>query len=218
MYEPALQRLALPLTRYDGGIYVDQDSKALNPLSTVIPPMASAYTGRSWSFEFLAYEPRHPIINDGLVQMTNKIMEFVAALKENATKACHTAPANAKKACYEGSKACYGAHRCVISTTGPMAYQAGVGEATHRLGCTNCGRVFNAGECKHAGSSAMRRLRVCGDYPGFDPRDRPRITCNISWHLDCRNGGVKGLKCKDAHYSRVGPSPLNFYSTSPLTR
>ena len=69
-------------------IYADLDTKALNPLSTAIPPMASAYTGQSWSFEFLAYEPRHPIIKDGLLQMTSRVLGLVAALKENASKAC----------------------------------------------------------------------------------------------------------------------------------
>ena len=200
--------------KYSGGVYADLDTKALNPLSTAIPPMASAYTGQSWSFEFLAYEPRHPIIKDGLLQMTSRVLGFVAALKENASKACE--PKNATKLCYESSKACFGAHRCVVSTTGPLAYQSGVGDATHRLRCTNRRRTPNAGHCIQSNSSAMQRVHVCENSRGFDQRDRPRLTCNISWHLDCRNGGVKGLKCQGTHYSRVGPSPLNFYSTSPL--
>merc|ERR1719263_2613115 len=213
--------------KYEGGIYADLDSKALNPLSKVIPAKASAYTGQSFSFEFLAYEPRHPIIKDGLLQMTSKVLGLVAALQTNETKACHQAPQNVSfaKECYGRTKACYGAHRCVVSITGPMGYQAGVGDATHRLGCTNRGRLFMGGQCKYSNSSAMQRVHVCAN--SMLPReakvyDRPRLTCNVSWHLDCRNGGAKaqlelpGLKCQGTHYSRVGPSPLNFYSTSPL--
>lgn len=204
--------------KYEGGIYADLDSKALNPLSSAIPPMASAYTGVSWSFEFLAYEPRHPIIQDGLEQMTRRVLEYVEALKQNASKAClnMTGSDISQKTCYEKSHACFGAHRCVVSTTGPLAYQAGVGDATHRLQCTNRRRIFRNGECRKSTSSAMQRVHVCDNLPGFEPRDRPRLTCNLSWHLDCRNGGIKGLRCQGTHYSRVGPSPLNFYSTSPL--
>ena len=204
--------------KYEGGIYADLDSKALNPLSSAIPPMASAYTGVSWSFEFLAYEPRHPIIQDGLEQMTRRVLEYVEALKQNASKAClnMTGSDKSQKACYEKSHACFGAHRCVVSTTGPLAYQAGVGDATHRLQCTNRRRIFRNGECRKSTSSAMQRVHVCDNLPGFEPRDRPRLTCNLSWHLDCRNGGIKGLRCQGTHYSKVGPSPLNFYSTSPL--
>jgi len=213
--------------KYEGGIYADLDSKALNPLSSVIPPMASAYTGQSWSFEFLAYEPRHPIIQDGLEQMTRRVLGFVEALKEDASKACLNMTGSngirfniSQKTCYEKKGACFGAHRCVVSTTGPLAYQAGIGDATHRLECTNRRRVFKNGECKTSTSSAMRRVHVCDNLRGFEPRDRPRLTCNLSWHLDCRNGGIKGLKCQTSgqgtHYSRVGPSPLNFYSTTPL--
>ena len=32
--------------KYAGGIYADLDTKPLNPLRSVIPPKASAYTGR----------------------------------------------------------------------------------------------------------------------------------------------------------------------------
>ena len=64
----------------------------------------------------------------------------------------------------------------------------------------------------------MQRVHVCENSCGFNPRDRARLTCNVSWHLDCRNGGIQGLKCQGTHYSRVGPSPLNFYSTSPLLK
>ena len=205
--------------KYEGGIYTDLDSKALNPLSGTIPPMASAYTGQSWSFEFLAYEPRHPIIKDGLEQMTRKVLGLVEALKTNVTRACEHVKKSSnisQKMCYEKSKACFGAHRCVVSVTGPLGYQAGIGDATHRLECTNRHRTFRNGECSKSTSSAMQRVHVCENFPGFEPRDRPRLTCNLSWHLDCRNGRVKGLKCQGTHYSRVGPSPLNFYSTSPL--
>jgi mannosyltransferase OCH1-like enzyme len=121
--------------KYEGGVYADLDSKPLNPLSSVIPPMASAYTGQSWSFEFLAYEPRHPIIQDGLKQMTRRVLGYVEALKQDASKACLSVTGSnlSQKTCYEQSHACFGAHRCVVSTTGPLAYQAGIGDATHRL-------------------------------------------------------------------------------------
>jgi hypothetical protein len=206
--------------KYEGGVYADLDSKPLNPLSSVIPPMASAYTGQSWSFEFLAYEPRHPIIQDGLKQMTRRVLGYVEALKQDASKACLSVTGSnlSQKTCYEQSHACFGAHRCVISTTGPLAYQAGIGEATHRLQCTNHRRTFRNGQCSNSPSSAMQRVHVCENSCGFNPRDRARLTCNVSWHLDCRNGGIQGLKCQGTHYSRVGPSPLNFYSTSPLLK
>ena len=105
----------------------------------------------------------------------------------------------AQKTCYEQSHACFGAHRCVISTTGPLAYQAGIGEATHRLQCTNHRRTFRNGQCSNSPSSAMQRVHVCENSCGFNPRDRARLTCNVSWHLDCRNGGIQGLKCQGTH-------------------
>jgi hypothetical protein len=204
--------------KYAGGIYADLDTKALNPLSSVIPPMASAYTGNSWSFEFLAYEPKHPIIQDGLEQMTRQVLEYVETLKQTEPKAClNVTGLMAQKTCFEKSRACFGAHRCVVSTTGPGGYQAGVGDATHRLKCTNFNRrTFRMGECRTSTSSAMRRVHVCEDLRGADPRETARRTCNVSLHLDCRNGGVRGLRCKSTHYSRVGPDPFNFYSTTPL--
>ena len=77
------------------------------------------------------------------------------------------------------------------------------------------------GECRTSTSSAMRRVHVCEDLRGADPRETARRTCNVSLHLDCRNGNggaVRGTKCKGTHYSKVGPSPFNFYSTTPLLK
>ena len=213
--------------KYEGGIYADLDTKPLNPLRSAIPPKASAYTGRSWSFEFLAYEPRHPIVLEALDQMTRRVLEFVEALKQDAPKACLNITAlmasnTSTKTCFEKSRACFGAHRCVVSTTGPLAYQAGIGEASHRLKCRNTRRVFRMGECRASTSSAMQRVHVCEDPRGVPPPlerlEKARRTCNVSLHLDCRNGAVKGLKCKGTHYSKVGPSPYNFYSTTLLLK
>ena len=216
--------------KYEGGIYADLDSKPLNLLRSVIPPKASAYTGRSWSFEFLAYEPMHPIIHAGLEQMTKRVLAYVEALKQDAPKACLNITAlvasnSSQKTCFEKSRTCFGAHRYVISTTGPLAYQAGVGEATHRLNCRNNRRVFRMGECRASTSIAMQRVHVCEDPRGapslLERLEKARRTCNVSLHLDCRNsngGAVRGTKCKGTHYSKVGPSPFNFYSTTPLLK
>jgi len=81
------------------------------------------------------------------------------------------------------------------------------------------------GECRASTSIAMQRVHVCEDPRGapspLERLEKARRTCNVSLHLDCRNGNggaVRGTKCKGTHYSKVGPSPFNFYSTTPLLK
>ena len=193
--------------KYEGGVYADLDSAALNPMRTHIPLSVSAFTGQSWSFEFLAYEPRHPIIVDALKQVVHNVLFQVEQLKK---------PPEDRK------DACRGAHRCVVSVTGPITYQAGVGEATHRLGCSNRGRVFKDRECSRSSDESMRNTHVCANPIGIRGNTPAAwtMTCNVSRHYDCRNGGVPGLLCETSlsnrHYTKVGLGSDNFYSVVPL--
>ena len=195
--------------KYEGGVYADLDSSCIRPLSSVIEPHYSAYVGPSWSFEFLAYEPGHPIIVAGLNRQVANVLRQVALLNQPAQ---------------DRTGLCRGAHSCVVSQTGPSAYWAGVWEATHRLGCTNQRQLFTAGQCSSSVSDPMRRVHVCRriSYIGSGMLGRI-MTCNVSRHNDCRNGGILGLRCGSSrsnspHYTRIGVDAERFFATAPLLR
>ena len=155
--------------KYEGGVYADLDSSCINPLRLGIPPQASAFTGQSWSFEFLAYEPGHPIIIDGLRQSVSNVLGQVEELKKPAS---------------ERKNLCRGARRCVVTLTGPGVYHAGVGDATHRLGCENKARVFTGSQCRNSQNNAMRRVHVCGKVPGIkEGQDRGQNDTALSLGL-----------------------------------
>ena len=45
-----------------GGVWADLDLELRTPLAQVLPPQASSVVSSTWNFAFLAYQPRHPLL------------------------------------------------------------------------------------------------------------------------------------------------------------
>ena len=85
-------------------------------------------------------------------------------------------------------------------------------------------QLFTAGQCSSSVSDPMRRVHVCRRITYIGSGMLGRImTCNVSRHNDCRNGGIQGLRCGSSrsnspHYTRIGVDAERFFATAPLLR
>ena len=72
--------LRLLFLRELGGVYADTDMQLRTPLRELIPRSASAVTTPAWSFEFLAFEPRHPFIVAAVANVTQNVLTQVCVV------------------------------------------------------------------------------------------------------------------------------------------
>ena len=132
-----------------GGVYVDQDSLLRAPLRSFIPPWASIVTstaapaGRgfraAWNFNFLAFEPRCPILE---VAVRNVVASVIL---------------QARFACLKDRMGCRGFKACVQNVTGSRTYQRAVEVVTRQHGCQSMVH------CEGASHPMLRRLHVVAD-------------------------------------------------------
>ena len=109
-----------------------------------------------------------------------------------------------------GSKhACKTPHECVIRVTGPLAYTAGVGDATHAPNtCRNRVRTPRRGECAGAASPLLRNMHLCEHDAGTIWNS---WSCGFARHWDCRNSDRR-RNCPTKHYART----RNFFDLAYL--
>lgn len=186
-----------------GGVYADVDEGIQRPLRSLVggrdakgravPASASAVTGSYWSFEFLLYAPRHPIMNATKRHMTESILRELGYLRANATK-----------------QMCRSPHSCVIRYTGPLGYTSGVGDATAALGgCKNTNRVLSTSnrDCADSPDPMLRSTHVCatdqGDFWNH-------WSCGVARHWDCRNS-ARRRRCKKGHYATFRRKPSAYF-------
>ena len=175
-----------------GGVYADLDAELRRPLATfmggvdssgrTVPRNSSAVTGRFWPFEWLMFEPSHPILEAAAAIMVDNVLQQVSWQANRSSNSCH------------------GPHECVIRVTGPMAYTSGVGSATMAQ-CHSRVRLPRQALCQaHATDSRIRRIHICDGDVGtaFNV-----WSCGIVRHWDCLNSDRR-RPCPSDHYSRAG--------------
>ena len=83
-------------------------------------------------------------------------------------------------------------------------------------------RAGSGGTCAGSGEGSAAitdsAAAVLGRFAGREIRPGSGPVSYMRGVVRCHNGAVKGLKCKGTHYSKVGPSPYNFYSTTLLLK
>ena len=133
--------LRVLLLKYLGGVFADLDTRLVAPLRSVIPPEASGLTGGKWSWEFLVYEPGHPILVRALSLMTAAISAQVEA--------------------HRTGNGCKGANACVMGVTGPGVYRFAVRQVTNASGCFKRGDFMLKRICRSSTDPAFARTYVC---------------------------------------------------------
>jgi mannosyltransferase OCH1-like enzyme len=80
--------LRLIYLRELGGVYADTDVELRWPLREFVPPTASLLTTSGWSYEFLAYEARHPLLVDAVHNITQQVLNQVRLRAAADKRAC----------------------------------------------------------------------------------------------------------------------------------
>ena len=166
-----------------GGIYADADTEHRLPLSTFVPPNASAVVGSFWDFSFMAFEPYHPILRELAHRATTEVVYQLGQLSTNSPWRCQ------------------GSTDCVLAVTGPLQYDRAILHVSHHHGCHNLwwrpqpAKHGRAADCANA-SDSMRRIHICDDPHWQAP------FCGAVEHLDCHNSR-RSRKCSPDHYSKV---------------
>ena len=176
-----------------GGVYADLDEELRFPLRDLfggkdergrrVPHSSSAVIGSFWPFEFMLYVPHHPIMMATANVMARGILRQVELQRNKSKDACHSP------------------HTCIIRVTGPLAYTAGVGDATINGGCRNKVRTpMPTGQCdRYASDPLLRSMFICSG-------DRGTIfnswSCGFARHWDCRNSDRRHA-CPTKHYARA---------------
>jgi hypothetical protein len=160
-----------------GGIYADTDTQLRQPLAAAIPPRASALLYPRMEFDFLMYEPQHPLLRHVADAITQGVHAAADRFQESDKRQRH-------------SGSCTGAHSCITSVTGPYAYRPALHAAARMHGCKGP-RLTERG-CHSSPVEAMQRIQFC--------RDDGQWYCGIARHWDCRNS-LKVRACGRHHYT-----------------
>ena len=173
-----------------GGIYADLDLELRTPLRNVLPPEASSVVGSTWNFAFLAYQPRHPLMQYVASGVTRRVLEQHRAMRLGLPSKC------------------YSPVSCVLKVTGPHSYNDLIAQAGHHYNCTNKW-LPSPHHCRRSPNAAMRRMHVCSRDGGDGA-----WLCDAFTHWTCKRMRSK-RSCDGSHYTRQVRNATAFFLPTP---
>jgi len=173
-----------------GGVYADLDLELRTPLRHVLPPAASSVVGSTWNFAFLAYAPRHPLLQYAAAGVVRKVLWQARAMHLGLPGRC-SSPVS-----------------CVLKVTGPGSYDSLISEAAQQHNCTNRW-LPQPHHCARSPSGPMRSIHVCK----ADGGDGAWL-CNAFTHWTCKRSRSR-RRCDGTHYTLQRRNATSFFYGAP---
>ena len=210
--------------KYEGGVYADIDMEAGRPLRELITAQASAVVTAHWNFEFLAFEPNHPIVVETARRITWNVQQQLAATAAllasparsenvparriaNGQHGSNNEPKDVKVSCVvlAAARRRSAVSQCVHDVTGPLTWLVAVHDVSRHAGCSlrpHHLRVdYRDAVCERAQGDAIRRTLQCTQTGKKLDAEVPGWDCAAVRHWDCRYcRNVVCKRCSTTHH------------------